>query len=86
MGDFTMPDRREVGNALHWVMDPLGDKVAGVLRAMEAGCHPWMADRFSEAYLISRECIEADLDERTYTLTDKGHDALEFVKVTDGLG
>ena len=76
--NFTMPNRQELQNALHWAVDPLDLDALQVLRAVDSEDHRWASDRFNEAYLIARGCIEADFDTRTLAVTEKGTDALDF--------
>ncbi len=65
-------------NIGHWVADPLEDDMLEVLRRVKAGSQQFTRDRFQVAYLISRECIEADLDNQTLKINTKGLDALDF--------
>lgn len=84
MDDFTMPDRTEVSNTLHWVMDPLDWETVNVLDRISHGIQSFHANPFEVAYLISRECVVADLDRRTLRITEKGKDGLaHFMRQRD---
>jgi RIO-like serine/threonine protein kinase len=66
------------GNMVHWLRNPLDPDEVKVLARMKAGTHPWASKRFVEAALISRECVEPDYETKSYTLTAKGLDALDY--------
>ena len=67
-------------NAAYWIGDPLDDESLLVLMKISRGQQKPYNDVFDIAYLISRDCVEADLDKGTLTVTNKGRDALEFFK------
>lgn len=66
------------GNIGHWLADPLDAPARMVLRRVAKGFQRFDRDRFEVAYLIARECVEADPDRPVLRLTEKGEDALDF--------
>jgi hypothetical protein len=65
-------------NMGYWLMNRLGEDYLKVLRRIEKGHQEFFEDRFSVAYLISQECVAADMEKETLSITEKGRDALEF--------
>jgi hypothetical protein len=58
--------------------DGLEEDTLRVLRRVRDGTQAFFRDRLEVAYLIARECVEADMEEHSLTITKKGLDALEF--------
>lgn len=59
---------------------PLYPQAVRVLRHIGSGSQRFGDDMFDVAYLVSRECVTADMDQRKLNLTDKGKALLEFYK------
>lgn len=66
------------GNVAYWLSHPLQPDDVRVLRRIRGGHQSFFANRLSVAYLISMECVAANLDARTLSVTDKGADAIDF--------
>lgn len=62
----------------YWIAYPLPDESVPVLRRVKNGEQRFYRDRFEVAYLISRDCVEADLEKKRLAITPKGEDALRF--------
>lgn len=67
-------------NLAHWMAHPLEGREILVLERIKEGSQPFDRDQFEVAYLIARECVEADMDERTLTITSKGEEGLEVFR------
>ena len=67
-----------IQNAVYWMRDGLEEEFLRVLRRVRDGTQAFSRDRLEVAYLIARECVEADLEARSLKITEKGLDALEF--------
>jgi len=65
-------------NLAYWLSDPLPDESVEVLRRVKDGVQGFFRDQLEVAYLIARECVEADLENHTLAITEKGEDALEY--------
>jgi hypothetical protein len=71
-----------VTNPIYWMSLPEGSLNRWVLRNIADGVQRFDADQLDTAYLIAIDCVEADLEARTLTLTDKGREALEWCEAT----
>lgn len=65
-------------NMGYWLSNRLDRETVEVLSRIERECQDFYDNRFAIAYLISLDCVIADLDNERLTITDKGRDALEF--------
>lgn len=65
-------------NLAYWLCHPLDPKDVEILKRIQDKTQSYFRDRFEVAYLIARECVEADNEKQTLTITEKGEDALEY--------
>ena len=65
-----------VHNLAYWMRVGLDDGDVRVLRRVRDGEQAFARNRMEVAYLISLDCVEADLYAGKLTITDKGRDAL----------
>ena len=66
-------------NLGYWICYPLPEESVPILRRVKDGEQRFLKDRFEVAYLISRECVTADLKNKALAITPKGEDALEYM-------
>lgn len=65
-------------NVAYWLCHPLDPNYIRVLERVRDGVQPFHNNRFEVAYLISLECVEADCENKTLAITEKGEEAIEF--------
>ncbi len=65
-------------NAIYWMMQDLEPEYLQVLARVRDGIQPFAQNQFAIAYLISLECVRADLKKQQLSITEKGKDALEY--------
>ena len=69
-------------NVAYWITNPVSPKALKVLRRIDVGHKQFNADKFEVALLIAEGMVKADLNKCTLSVTEKGHDALNFYKTT----
>ena len=72
------PKAMSHSNTIHWLCDPLKELDIMVLRRIQEGTQGYHCNLFNVAYLIARECVEADTDVEQLRITAKGLDALDY--------
>lgn len=65
-------------NNEYWLRNPIDSKFIKVLRRIKDKQQDFWSDQSEIAYLASRECVKADLDLCTLSITEKGEGALEL--------
>ena len=67
-------------NMNYWLINPLKPEEVRVLRRVKENRQGFFEERFEIGHLIALECVEADCEACTLTITGKGLEGLEFFK------